>query len=103
MRGAVATGNDQRRHGGEVIGIARVPQTEQNGDCGDDEERRAVRDGRDLVVEPEHRYLTLGSAWSVIATPATRITTALRAGSRETSLPSKLNRRKGRGKFLAAS
>ena len=46
----------------------------------DDEQRRPVREVRDRIVESEHGHLTFGRAWTVIATPTTRITSALTAG-----------------------
>src|SRR5438105_1055170 len=90
---ALPAGRDHRRDRGEMIWIARVPQAEEHRHTDDDQQRRPVREGGDPVVEAEHRYLTLGRAWSVIPTPAARITSALTAGSSETRRPSKLSRR----------
>ena len=61
-RGTFLSRRDQRGHRGEVIRVTRVPKAEEDGDAGDDEERRSVGEGRDLVVEPKHRYLTFGRA-----------------------------------------
>src|SRR5439155_23073113 len=88
--------SDQGRDRREVVRVARVAKAEQDRDTDDDQQRRPVREARDLFVEPEHGYRTSGSAWSVIASPATRITSALTAGRRPISPPSKLSREKAR-------
>ena len=89
-----STGGDHGRHRRQVIGIAGVPQAEQDRDRDDDEQRRAVRKPGDVVVEAEHVYVTFGKARTVIATPAARITRALTAGSSATTPRSKLSRLK---------
>src|SRR5919201_4389892 len=56
----------------------------------------------DPTVESEHRQLTFGRARTVIARPAARITSALKAGSARTRRPSKLARAKTRFATTAA-
>ena len=55
-----------------------------------------VRRGFEGSVWLEHRQLTFGTAWTVIARPAARMTSALAAGRRRTTGPSKLTRRNAR-------
>jgi hypothetical protein len=54
-RGALAAARDERRHGGEVIRVARVAEPEQDGDGENDPDGRAAGRGRDSLVETEHR------------------------------------------------
>ena len=61
-RRPLAAGGDERRHGGEVVRVGRVAEAEQDRDADDDEQRGAVREVRDPVVESEHQvYVTFGS------------------------------------------
>src|SRR5439155_654727 len=52
--GAVAAGRDQRRHGGEVVGVGRVAETQYDRDDDHQRQRRPVREMRDPGVESEH-------------------------------------------------
>ena len=52
--GVLAAGGHQRGHRGEVVGVGRVPQPEQGRDEEDDQDRAAVRERGDVVVESEH-------------------------------------------------
>ena len=63
----------------------RRPRSDRDDDH--DEERAAVREVREPVVEPEHQTCTFGSARTVMATPATTITSALTAGRNRISPP----------------
>ena len=58
---------DQRRHGGQVIRVARVPQAEQDCDHEDDQERRPVGEMHDPLVETEHQKPTFGRARATMA------------------------------------
>src|SRR5919206_1182682 len=91
-RRALLARGDECRHCGQVVQVSRVAKAEHDRHEDDDEERRPVRERSDPLVEPEHPHATFGSARAVIATPATRITSALTAGRRPTSRPSKLAR-----------
>src|SRR5262249_55923371 len=86
----------QRRHRGEVVRVARVAHTEDERHDDDEADCGAGRERGDLLVEAEHQ-VTLGSAWTVMRTPASRITAALTAGScRRTDTPAKLRRANAR-------
>src|SRR5262245_27359241 len=85
---------DQGRDGGEVVGVGRVAQPEHDRDYRYHAQRGAVGEGCDPVVESEHGQLTFGTARTVIARPAARMTRALAAGKSRTSGPSRLTRRK---------
>jgi hypothetical protein len=52
---ALAAARDERRHGGEVIRVARVAEPEQGGDGENDPERSAAGRVRDSLVDAEHR------------------------------------------------
>ena len=53
LRRALLGAGDQRRDGGEVVGVGRVPEAEQDSDEGDHEQRRPVGEARHPAVEPE--------------------------------------------------
>src|SRR5947207_12130943 len=82
---------DQRGHRGEMVGIGRVAQAEDDCDHDDDRDRCPVRGPCDSLVEPEHHAIP-GSARAVIVRPSPMMTSALTAGSRRTMRPSKLRR-----------
>src|SRR6185312_15972498 len=67
---------DERRDGREVIRVARVTQSEQDGDRDDDDEGGAVGEVDEPVVESEHQMLTFGRARATIAAPARTIARA---------------------------
>src|SRR3954453_7578796 len=90
-RRALLAGCDERRHRGEVVGIRRVAQPEHERDDDDHEQCRAIGHSGDPVVEAEH-HVTFGIAWTVISTPAMRITAALSAGSPRSTRPSNFAR-----------
>ena len=81
-RRPLAAGGDQRRHGGEVVRVGRMAEAEQDRHADDGEQGGAAREVCDPVVEPEHLYVTFGSARRVIARPRPRTTSALIAGRR---------------------
>src|SRR4029079_8751010 len=78
---ALASPGDQRRDGGEMVGIGRVAAAEHDGDAADEGERRAVVERCDPGVESEHGQLTFGTARRGMASPAARLTKALAAGT----------------------
>ena len=86
---------DERRHGGEVIGVGRMAKAEQDPDEQNEPDRGAVRE-RGPVVDAEHpgilSYVIEGSERTVIARPSAMMTRALTAGRARTSRPSKLIR-----------
>src|SRR5262245_56073163 len=84
---------DQRRDGGKMVWVGRVAQPEHDCDDHDHGQRGAVGERCDPVVESEHGQLTFGTARTVIARPAARMTRALAAGKSLTSGPSRLTRR----------
>src|SRR6266508_1532992 len=84
---------DQRRHGGQVVGVGGVPEPEEYGDRNDDEKRRTVGERRQVAVEAEHQS-TPGRALTVMPIPTTRITSALTAGRAWTRRPSSRSRPK---------
>src|SRR5262245_19920585 len=89
--GAFLSARDQRRHGGEMIRVRGMAEAEHERDDDHDQQRGAVGHRGDLVVEAEH-HATLGIAWTVISTPATRMTAALSAGSARSTRPSNFAR-----------
>ena len=95
-RRALARAGHQRRDGGEVVGVGRVAEAEDDRDDGDERQLAAVGERCDPAVESEHGQLTFGTACTVIARPAARMTRALAAGSSRISGPSKLRRRNAR-------
>ena len=61
-------GGDQRRHSGEVVGVGRVAEAEQDRDARPRRARVAPSENVcDPVVESEHRQLTFGRARTVMA------------------------------------
>ena len=52
--GPVAAGRDQRRDGGEVVGVGRVAETQYDRDDDHQRQGRPVREVRDPGVESEH-------------------------------------------------
>src|SRR5438093_4080983 len=78
-----------------MVGVGRVAEAEQDGDAGDQQERGAVGEMGDAVVEPEHQ-VTLGSARAVIAKPRPSTTSALPAGRIRSRPLSKLTLLKSR-------
>ena len=52
--GSVPAGGDQCGHRGQVVGVAGVPQAEENRDGDNDEQSGPVREPGDPVVEAEH-------------------------------------------------
>ena len=78
-----------------MVGIGRVAKAEHDGDA-TDEPIVAPSENVATQVESEHGQLTFGMARTVMATPATRMTSALAAGRSRTSRPSKLTRGEGR-------
>src|SRR5439155_22622345 len=78
-RSAAAVG-DERRHGGEMIGIGCMAEAEDNRYGDDHEERGAVREVNEPRVEAEHQTHTFPTARTTMPTPARTITAALTAG-----------------------
>ena len=56
-RRALASGDDEGRHGGEMIRVGRVPEPEEDRDQQHDRDRPLVRHPCDPLVEPEHHAL----------------------------------------------
>jgi hypothetical protein len=54
-RGALPSARNERRHGSEVIRVGRVAETEKDSDGDDNPNGSAVGEGRDPLVETEHR------------------------------------------------
>src|SRR6266404_4412485 len=86
-RCAAAAVGDERRHGGEVVGVARMAQAEQHGQREHEQQGGPVREMDEPVVETEHHMLTFGKARATIATPARTMTSALSTGRTFTTRP----------------
>ena len=57
----VMSGCDERRDGSQMVGVARMPQAEDDRHDDHEAERGAVREVRDPVVETEHRAMPPGA------------------------------------------
>src|SRR5438445_11455617 len=83
---------DQRRHGGEMVGVGGVAQSQKDGDRHDQQHGCAVGEVDEPGVEAEHQTETFPSARTTMPIPASTITAALTAGRTAARRPRPANR-----------